>query len=460
MRSPASSATVTRPTLREHLALSVGTVAMVTLTAFADRAVGTALPSIVRDLDALASFGLANAGPAASFLVTLAFAGAWADRRGPLPVLRTGVVAFGLAQLLVGLAPAISVVIVGRLLSGIGEALVDVSLIVLVAKAIPPELRPRIFSLVSAAWVLPSVVGPLVTGVVTEQLGWRWVFLGVLVLVPPTWLLLRPALGEVPAPSSESAASSPGAVWAVLAGASVLTLTLAGEQLTSHAVAAWAVLAPSAALLALAVARLVPAGTLRGARGLPAVIAVRGLVSVAFGAVGAFLPLLLTLLHGFRPTQAGISLTVTGVMWAFGSWLQGRDLPWRRATVLRAGLVAMTLGLAVATLLVLPDLAPWWGLSGWALAGIGMGISSSTLSVLMLDLSPDDQQGRNNSAAQTAAAAAMAVGLAFGGALVAMTAPSPGPRVFAVLLAGGTAAAALGVLLSGRVTSADASPPR
>ena len=454
MRSPAPSATVTRPTLREHLALSVGTVAMVTLTAFADRAVGTALPSIVRDLDALASFGLANAGPAASFLVTLAFAGAWADRRGPLPVLRTGVVAFGLAQLLVGLAPTIAVVILGRLLSGIGEALVDVSLIVLVAKAIPPELRPRIFSLVSAAWVLPSVVGPLVTGVVTEQLGWRWVFLGVLVLVPPTWLLLRPALGEVPAPSSESAASSPGAVWAVLAGASVLALTLAGEQLTSHALVAWAVLAPSAALLVLAVTRLLPAGTLRGARGLPAVIAVRGLVSVAFGAVGAFLPLLLTLLHGFRPTQAGISLTVTGVMWAFGSWLQGRDLPWRRGTVLRAGLVAMTLGLAVATLLVLPDLAPWWGLVGWALAGIGMGISSSTLSVLMLDLSPDDQQGRNNSAAQTAAAAAMAEGLAFGGALVAMTAPSPGPMVFLVLLAGGTAAAGLGVLMSGRVASA------
>ena len=65
--------------------------------------------------------------------------------------------------------------------------------------------------------------------------------------------------------------------------------------------------------------------------------------------------------------------------------------------MLRAGLVAMTLGLAVATLLALPDLAPWWGLAGWALAGIGMGISSSTLSVLMLDLSPDDQQGRNTS---------------------------------------------------------------
>src|SRR6478672_7981018 len=382
MRSPASSANVTRPSLREHLALSVGTVAMVTLTAFADRAVGTALPSIVRDLDALASFGLANAGPAASFLVTLAFAGAWADRRGP-----------------------------------------------------------------------PSVLGPVVTGLVTEQLGWRWVFLGVLVLVPPTWLLLRPALdAAVAVPSGGSVGV--GAGWAVAAGLSVLALTLAGEQLTAHPGPAWVVLAGASVLLAVAVARLLPAGTLRGTTGLPAVIAVRGLVSVAFGAVGAFLPLLLTLLHGFRPSQAGVSLTVTGVAWAFGSWVQGQDLPFRRATVLRAGLVAMTAGLAVATLLVLPDLAPWWGLAGWALAGIGMGISSSTLSVLMLDLSPDDQQGRNNSAAQTAAAAAMAVGLAFGGALVAMTAPSPGPMVFLVLLAGGTAAAGLGVLMSGRVASA------
>ena len=60
------------------------------------------------------------------------------------------------------------------------EALIDVSLMVLVARVLPAALRPRMFSLVSAAWILPSVLGPVVTGVVTEQLGWRWVFLGVL----------------------------------------------------------------------------------------------------------------------------------------------------------------------------------------------------------------------------------------------------------------------------------------
>jgi MFS family permease len=441
------------PRLREHLALSVGAVAMVTLAAFADRAVGTALPTVVRDFDALASFGLANAAPAGSFLVALAFAGTWADRRGPLPVLRTGVAAFAAAQLLVGLAWAMPVVVVGRLVSGAGEALIDVSLLVLVARVLPAVLRPRMFSLVSAAWVLPSVLGPVVTGVVTEQLGWRWVFLGVLLLVGPTWLLLRPAIAAAPWVPSAPSGTRIGLGWALLAGVGVLALSLSGEHL-SESLLPWLALGVSAAVLFVGVIRLLPAGTLRGAAGLPAVVAVRGLISLAFGGVGAFLPLLLTLLHGFGPSTTGISLTVTGVAWAFGSWLQGRDTVLRRSDVLRAGLACMTVGLAVATLLAVPGLSPWWGLAGWGLAGVGMGISSSTLSVLVLDLSHDDEQGRNNGAAQTSAAAAMAVGLAFGGALVAGAAPAPGPVVFAVLIGAGALAAAVGLALTGRTTSA------
>ena len=73
---------------------------------------------------------------------------------------------------------------------------------------------------------------------------------------------------------------------------------------------------------------------------------------------------------------------------------------------------------------------------------------------MVLDLSRDDEQGRNNGAAQTAAAAAMAVGLAFGGALVAGAAPYPGPVVFAVLLGGGAVAAAVGWALTGRTVPA------
>ena len=235
-----------------------------------------------------------------------------------------------------------------------------------------------------------------------------------------------------------------GLGWALLAGGGVLVLTLAGEHLSSGSPLAWLVLVLAAVALFVGVVRLLPAGTMRGARGLPSVVAVRGLVSAAFGAVGAFIPLLLTLLHGFGPTTAGVSLTVTGVTWALGSWIQGHYTAPTRSRMLGGGLACMTVGLTVATLLAVTSIAPWWGLAGWALAGVGMGISSSTLAVMVLDLSRDDEQGRNNGAAQTAAAAAMAVGLAFGGALVAGAAPYPGPVVFAVLLGGGAVAAAVG----------------
>jgi MFS family permease len=239
----------------------------------------------------------------------------------------------------------------------------------------------------------------------------------------------------------------------------VLVLTLAGEHLSSDDPLAWVVLVLSAVVLFVSVVRLLPAGTMTGARGLPSVVAVRGLVSAAFGAVGAFIPLLLTLLHGFGPTTAGVSLTVTGVTWALGSWIQGHYPGPTRTRMLGGGLVCMTVGLTVSTLLAVATIAPWWGLAGWALAGVGMGISSSTLAVMVLDLSRDDEQGRNNGAAQTAAAAAMAVGLAFGGALVAGSAPSPGPVVFAVLLGGGALAAAVGLALTARTAPAEPAVP-
>ena len=115
-----------------------------------------------------------------------------------MPPLRLGIATFALAQLVVGLAVSMPMVVAGRLLGGLAEGLLDVALMVLVARTLPAELRPRMFSLFAAAWILPSVLGPVVTGVVTEQAGWRWVFLGALALLAPAWLLLRPAYAWPP----------------------------------------------------------------------------------------------------------------------------------------------------------------------------------------------------------------------------------------------------------------------
>lgn len=448
-----------------HVPLVLGVIALVTLSAFENRAVGTALPTLVQQFDALGSFGLANAAPTAGYLITLAVAGLWCDRRGPVPALRAGATAFALAQLMVGAATAMPMVIAGRVLSGLAEGLIDVALMVLVASALPAALRPRMFSLFAAMWILPSVLGPLLTGLVTEQVGWRWVFLGSLALLAPSWLLLQPAMRQsmrAPAPEpgaddvAELEAWRAALPWALGASVALFSLTLAGDQLRAHPLPSGAVLAVSLVVLALAAVRVMPNGTFRARHGFPAVVAVRGLGAAAFGGTGAYLPLLLTLLHEFSPSRAGITLSITGVSWAFGSWLQGREHGIARVRILRTGLAAMTIGLAITSLLAWTTLPSVAGLIGWTFAGVGMGMSSSSLSVLTLDLSGTGSSGRNSSAAQMAGSMSVAAAFAVSGTLLATAAPAPGRWVFGVIISGGAVLALTGLLAARRIQPAEA----
>jgi MFS family permease len=462
----ATASTGSDPVTRErlfsgrHLPLVLGVIGLVTLGAFENRAVGTALPTMVREFNALGSFGLANAAPNASYLISLAVAGLWSDRRGPIPTLRTGAIAFALAQLLVGTAVGMPMIVAGRLLSGFAEGLLDVSLMVLVARALPAVLRPKMFALFAAMWILPSVVGPLLTGLVTEQFGWRWVFLGAVVLLVPSWMLLGPAMQlslRTPAPerSAEDAAEleawRAALPWALAASVALFSMTLAGDHLEAHPVICGIAIPVALVVLGLAAVRVMPKGTFVVRRGFPAVVAVRGLGGAAFAGVGAYLPLLLTLQHDFSPSRAGVTLSITGVSWAFGSWLQGREHGIERVKVLRTGLAFMTIGLLVTSLLAWTDATTWFGLIGWTFAGIGMGLSTSSLSVLTLDLSDQNNSGRNSSAAQMASTMSIATALAVSGTLLALNSSDPQPWVFGAIVTAGAGLAFLAFCTAGRV---------
>ena len=90
---------------------------------------------------------------------------------------------FTAGVLVCGLAPSMEVLTAGRVVQGLGTGALIVSLYVVVGVVYPAVLQPAVFASFAAAWVLPSLFGPGIAAFVAATVGWRWVFLGIVVLV-------------------------------------------------------------------------------------------------------------------------------------------------------------------------------------------------------------------------------------------------------------------------------------
>ncbi|MGW2828307.1 MFS transporter [Streptomyces sp. NPDC001286] len=410
---------------REYRALSVGIVSVVLLIAFEATAVGTAMPVAARELNGVGLYAFAFSGYFTTSLFGMVFAGQWSDRRGPLGALTTGIGCFAAGLLLAGTASAMWLFILGRAVQGLGGGLVIVALYVVVGRAYPERLRPAIMAGFAAGWVVPSIVGPLASGAVTEHLGWRWVFIGIPVLVVfPLALALpqirRRAGGPVtPAASGDAASSADRRRIRLALGVSL------GAGLLQYAAQdlRWLSLLPGvagAALLVPAVLGLLPRGTYRAARGLPSVVLLRGISAGSFVAAESFVPLMLVTERGLTPTLAGFSLAAGGGTWALGSWLQSRSRvePYRER-LMTVGMLLVTAAIATAPSVLVHSVPVWTVAVAWAVGCFGMGLVISSTSVLLLQLSAPEEAGANSAALQISDGLSNTVLLAAGGAAFA-----------------------------------------
>ncbi|MWB97631.1 MFS transporter [Agromyces sp. MMS17-SY077] len=381
--------------------LTVGMVALIVIAAFESLAVTTVMPGIAAELDGEELFALAFAVPFAAGVVGMVVIGNWTDRRGPVvPLIVAGSV-FAVGLVIAGLAPTMEVFVLGRLVHGLGGAAVTVPIYVIVARVYPPTLHPRIFAAFAAAWVVPSIIGPAIAGAIAdaEGIGWRWVFLGVLVItVPAAFLMAAPLFrardavaGDPSVPWSRSRFG-----WALVAAVAALGVSLSEELAAPWR---WVVALASIALVVVAARPLLPAGALRVARGLPAAVVLRMLVAGAFFATELYLPYLLQSEYELTPALSGVVLTGAGISWAAGSWLQGRlgaRLTNARAVAIgTATLLAALVAVLATAAFALPV---WCAFAAWTVAGAGMGLMYPRFTVSVLELSPVSAQGFNSSA--------------------------------------------------------------
>lgn len=399
-----------------YRASTLGMVALISLIAFEALAVTTAMPTVARELDGLKLYALAFGSVLATSIIGMTLAGRWTDARGPGPAMWSGLAAFVVGLLMAGLAHDMLTLLAGRLVQGLGAGCLSPALYVIVGRLYPDTLRPKVFAAFSAGWVVPALIGPALSGAIVEHVGWRWVFLAVPVLAVPAAAMLRGALQQLGPPAAPPAARHGQMRRAVLAAVAACVLFVGGQMPSWRGAL---LVAPSLVVLLACARRLLPAGTFSAQPGLPALVALRGLVASAFFGAEAFMPLAFTTQHHLSPLWAGLAISGGALGWFSGSWYQGHLATIRRQSLLNRGTALLAAGIPLAASAAWPGTPVPLSTAGWIACGLGIGMVYGTVSALTLAMSAEHEQGANSSALQLCESLMVVTTLAVGGSLFA-----------------------------------------
>lgn len=401
--------------------LTIGILLGVTLVAFEALAVVTIAPLFAADLDGLALYGWVFSGFLLASLLGAVFGGQMADSGTVARPLLVGLAFFAVGLAVSGAATSMLILLAGRVLQGLGGGMLGTVMYAAINRAYPDNVRARMMALTSSAWIVPALLGPTLAGIVAEASHWRYVFWGILPLLVVVGLLTTRPFAQLRSVATVVSGSGSLRAAIVLTGGAGLLLVGIGAE-TPWLAALLAL--PGLALVVLALRTLMPPGTLVLGRGLPAVIAGRGLLSSSFIGVEAFMALMLTTVHDYSIAVTGVVIATGAFSWAFGSWLQSKldeSHPHQRPARMFAGIGLLTFGIALQAVALFATTMPLVIIVvGWVLAGVGIGTSHSTASVLAFALAPAGEEGRVAAAVQISDQLLAAVSTGVGGALLAL----------------------------------------
>ena len=426
---------------RDQVVSAATIVALVTIIAFETMAVSTVMPAAGEALGVGGSYGLAFSSMFTAQLFGIVVAGTWIGARGAFGGIMWGQALIAAGSLVAGIAPTFAAFLAGRVIAGVGAGFVLVAVYVAVGAFFRGDQLPRVFAWLSAAWVLPSIVGPLLGAWLTEAISWRATFLVVVPLIVPTFVaMLRRsaqlrAAGIDPVHAGHLDRGRLVLALAVAAGAGLLQW--GGNSLVPPGAVSIAAVVAGLLLLAFVLPRALPPGTLWLRRGLPSVIGARFLATASFNSSITYVPLFLVGITGFTITGSGVVLALSSIGWALGSAVQGsRPFAGRQRHLVVVGaafcslacLVYVSIALAAGT----TDVSGWWMIVPASLSGIGMGLAMASMSVLTLEIAPREEHASASSSLQLGDVLGATLGLTLVGA------------VFASLVAAGVGADRLG----------------
>ncbi|MFI1911851.1 MDR family MFS transporter [Nocardia sp. NPDC020380] len=394
------------------------------LVALDSTIIATAVLTITDQLGGFAQFPWLFSIYLLAQAVTVPIYGKLADMLGRKPVMLFGIAVFALGSLLCGLATGMVGLIIFRAVQGIGAGAVGPMSMTIAGDLYTVEERAKVQAYLASVWAASSVLGPLLGGVFSEYVSWRWIFLINLPLAAvAAWMILRKFTESAPRQRHRIDYLGAGLL-TVGAGALILALLEGGQ--------AWGwTSATSIGLFVAGAAVLVLFGWVEQHAANPIlplwiftrrVIVASSLISLLVGAVllglTSYVPTFAQGVLGSGALLAGLTVGALTLGWPVSASQAGKvylRIGFRNTALI--GSVIATLG-AATLLLVDRDSSLLQVAAGCFVVGLGMGLVASPTLIAAQSSAEWSERGVVTSTNMFARNIGSAVGVAVFGAVV------------------------------------------
>lgn len=369
------------------------------LAALESTVIGTAMPTIIGKLGGVSLYSWVFSIYLLTSTTTVPIYGKLADLFGRKPIFLIGVGLFLLGSMLSGLSQSMVQLIIFRAIQGLGAGAVLPITMTIIGDLFSIEQRARLQGLFSGVWGVSGVVGPLLGGLITDNIGWRWVFF----ISVPFGLVSAGLIFFLLHERVEHRRRQIDYIGSVTLTAGITALLfglLQGGE-------AWAWISPESIMMFGAAALLIgiflwnetrtpepllPLSLFRNQ--VIAVASIAGAISgaVMFG-VTTFVPLFVQGVKGGTATDAGLVIAAMSIGWPVGSIVAGQMIVrvgYRRATLI--GGVCLLLGGALLAF-VGESTSRAFLIGLLLLIGLGMGFTSSTFVIALQNAVAWSQRG-------------------------------------------------------------------